>query len=121
VTKGTGLTLIALGAILAFAVNGHPSFLNIQVIGWIVMATGLAGILVPRSGYATLRRRIVRKRFGPDGPVTEVDERKYPPYFRLNPATLSPEEADTADLPAPADQPGDEGDRVETVDYYLDT
>ena len=29
----TGLTLIAFGAILAFAVKGHPSWLNIQVVG----------------------------------------------------------------------------------------
>jgi len=28
----TGLTLIALGAILAFAVRGHPSWLNIQMV-----------------------------------------------------------------------------------------
>ena len=29
----TGLTLVAIGAILAFAVKAHPSFLNLQVAG----------------------------------------------------------------------------------------
>jgi len=96
---GSGLTLIALGAILAFAVNGHPSFLNIQVVGWVIMLTGATGMLVPRAGYAAVRRRIVRRRGGPGGAVTEVEERRYPPYIRLNPGSLEHQE-DPADLVA---------------------
>lgn len=96
---GSGLTLIALGAILAFAVNGHPSFLNIQVVGWVIMLTGVAGMLVPSAGYAAVRRRVVRRRGGPGGTVTEVEERRYPPYIRLNPASLEHQE-DPADLVA---------------------
>ena len=95
---GIGLALIALGAIFAFAVNGHPSFLNIQVAGWVIMLTGLAGMLVPRSGYAAVRRRIVRRGV-PGDRITEVEERRYPPYIRLNPASLEHRE-DPADLVA---------------------
>jgi len=43
----TGLALVAVGAILAFAVTGHPSFLNVQVAGWVIMLTGVAGMLGP--------------------------------------------------------------------------
>ena len=43
----TGLALIAIGAILAFAVTTSPSFLNLQVVGWILILTGVAGLVVP--------------------------------------------------------------------------
>ena len=46
----SGLLLVALGAILAFAVRGHPTWLNIQVVGWVIMLTGVAGMLLPRRG-----------------------------------------------------------------------
>ncbi|HWM95438.1 MAG TPA: hypothetical protein VNO54_00125 [Streptosporangiaceae bacterium] len=84
----TGLTLIALGAILAFAVQGHPSWLNIQVVGWVIMLTGVAGMAIPRRGYGWLRRRMVLRR-GPGGqPVVDrMDEKRYPPYIMLNPGS----------------------------------
>lgn len=82
----TGLFLIALGAILAFAVQGHPSWLNIQVVGWVIMLTGAAGMAIPRRGYGWLRRRMVLRR-GPGGrPVVDhVEEKRYPPYIMINP------------------------------------
>jgi hypothetical protein len=82
----SGLMLVAFGAILAFAVKGHPSWLNIQVVGWVIMLTGVAGMLLPRRGYGWLRRRMVLRR-GPGGrPVAgRVEERRYPPYVMLNP------------------------------------
>jgi len=85
---GTGLTLIAFGAILAFAVQGHPSWLNIQVVGWVFMLTGIVAMAVPRRGYGWLRRRMVLRR-GPGGrPVVDrVEEQRYPPYVMLNPGS----------------------------------
>lgn len=94
----SGLTLVALGAILAFAVTGHPWFLNLQVAGWVIMLTGVAGMLIPRRGYGWLRRRIVLRR-GPGGrPVIKhAEEQRYPPYVILNPAaTVAGEPAGTA-------------------------
>jgi hypothetical protein len=84
----SGLTLIALGAILAFAVKGHPSWLNIQVVGWVIMLTGVAGMVIPRRGYGWLRRRMVLRR-GPGGApvVSNVEEKRYPPYVMLNPGS----------------------------------
>ena len=83
-----GLMLVALGAILAFAVRGHPSFLNIQVAGWVIMLTGVAGMVLPRRGYGWLRRRMVLRRGPHDRPVVNrFEEAHYPPYVMLNPRT----------------------------------
>jgi hypothetical protein len=57
-----GLGVIAIGAILAFAVTSSPSFLNLQIAGWVIMLTGVAGIVVPRRGYGWMRRRVVVRR-----------------------------------------------------------
>jgi hypothetical protein len=80
------LTLIAIGAIFTFAVTAHPSFLNLQIAGVVIMATGVAGLLLPRRNQqGWLRRRTILRR-GPRGPVVgEVDETRFPPYVMLNP------------------------------------
>ncbi len=112
----TGLFLIALGAILAFAVQGHPSWLNIQVVGWVIMLTGVAGMAIPRRGYGWLRRRMVLRR-GPGGrPVVDrVEEQRYPPYIMLNPgangiAETAPEVSpDIPTVVGPLEDPDPEG------------
>ena len=48
----TSLTLVALGAIMAFAITGHPSFLNLQVTGWVLILTGVAGAIIPPQQLA---------------------------------------------------------------------
>ena len=64
----TGLTLLAIGAILAFAVSASPPGVNINVVGWIVMLTGVAGFLIPRRASGWLRSRVlVRKSSGVPG------------------------------------------------------
>lgn len=41
------LILIAVGAILAFAVHQHPgASVNVHVVGWILMGVGLVGVLL---------------------------------------------------------------------------
>src|SRR5215475_8634901 len=55
----TSLALVAVGAILAFAITRSPSFLNLQVVGWVLMATGAVGAVIPRRGYGWLRRSLV--------------------------------------------------------------
>jgi hypothetical protein len=64
------LTLLAIGAILTFAVTGHPSFLNLQVAGLVIMATGVAGLFLPRRGSGWLRRWTVLCKGPP--PIPEV-------------------------------------------------
>ena len=46
----TSLTLVAVGAIIAFAITAHISWLNLQVIGWILILTGLATTLPTPDG-----------------------------------------------------------------------
>jgi hypothetical protein len=119
----TCLTLIAIGAIFTFAVTASPSFLNLQVAGVVIMATGVAGLFLPKRSQGWLRRRTVLRR-GARGPVVgSVDEQRYPPYVMLNPGAdphqsngqqpgdltaadaVEPEERDhTAPIP---DLPGD--------------
>jgi hypothetical protein len=43
---GTSLFLIAVGAILYFAVNAHISGLEISTVGLILMIVGIAGALI---------------------------------------------------------------------------
>jgi hypothetical protein len=96
----TSLTLIAIGAILAFAVTASPSFLNLQVAGLVIIATGLAGLFIPRRGHGWLRRRVVR-RPGTRAPLVErIDETRTPSYVMLNPAVLDSVQSD----PEPVDE-----------------
>lgn len=43
---GVGLFLIALGAILTFAVTGKVSGINVQTVGVVLMIVGLIGLLI---------------------------------------------------------------------------
>jgi hypothetical protein len=115
----TGLALIAIGAILAFAVSQSPSFLNLQIVGWVLILTGVAGMVVPRRGYGWLRRRVVVRR--PRGPdtvlepetqtqVREIDPSPVFPNPRL-PATETPVERTATGAGQPAE---------ETVEEYFE-
>jgi len=55
---GTGLALICVGAILAFAVRANPSFFNWNIAGWVIMVVGVLGLAIPRRGYAWVGRRL---------------------------------------------------------------
>jgi hypothetical protein len=81
----TGLALIAIGAILTFAVTTHPSFLNLQVAGVVIMLTGVAGLFLPKPSHGWLRRRTVLRRGSRGAVVGHMDETRYPPYVMLNP------------------------------------
>jgi hypothetical protein len=82
----TGLALVAIGAILAFAVTTSPSFLNLQVAGWILILTGLAGLFVPRRGYGWLRRRVVVRRPRGEAVAANGEPRRFrnSRWFRQN-------------------------------------
>lgn len=84
----SGLTLVAIGAILTFAVMAHPRFLNLQVAGVVIMLVGVAGLLLNRSGDNWLRRRVIVRR-GRGGPVVgHIDETNYPSYVHIDPEAL---------------------------------
>ena len=94
---GAGLALIAFGAILAFAVNSTPSWLNLHVVGWVLMLVGLVGLVIPRSTYGLISRRIQTRR------TTYPTTRVRPAQYTTRPASGSLE-AGTAPLPTFVDQ-----------------
>jgi len=58
---GASIFLLAVGAILAFAVNAHISGLDINVIGWILMACGLVGLIITLWYWNSRRRTVVTR------------------------------------------------------------
>jgi hypothetical protein len=56
---GGSIFLIALGAILAFAVNAHISGIDINVVGYVLMLAGLVGLLVTLWYWNSRRRSTV--------------------------------------------------------------
>ena len=73
---GVSLFLIAVGAILTFAVNAEVSGVDINVIGWILMGIGAAGLLLSLlfwsswggPGYWGRRRETYVEEGPPAGP-----------------------------------------------------
>jgi hypothetical protein len=57
-----GLLVIALGAILAFAVTTNTSVLNLHTTGFVLMIIGVLGLVLPRGSYGWLTTRLVRRR-----------------------------------------------------------
>jgi hypothetical protein len=47
----TSLTLVAVGAIIAFAITAHIAFLNLRVTGWVLIRTGVAGAIITRRRW----------------------------------------------------------------------
>jgi hypothetical protein len=89
---GVGLLIIAVGAILAFAVRANTSFINLHTAGWVLMIIGLIGMLIPGRTYGRVGRKLLVKRTrqwpGDGGPANETTEgRNIPPYITYNPGT----------------------------------
>jgi hypothetical protein len=93
---GTGLAVVAIGAILAFAVRTNTSVFNLHTAGWVLMVIGVIGMAIPRRGYGWVGRRLfVRQaRWRPGRNVEEV---VYPTRINRNPANTRVQ----AGLPAP--------------------
>jgi hypothetical protein len=56
---GFSIFLLAVGAILAFAVNATVAGLDISVVGWILMGAGVIGLILTMVVLAPRRRRTV--------------------------------------------------------------
>jgi len=50
---GVSIFLIAIGAVLAFAVHATTGAVNVHTVGWILMAVGLAGGLLSMIFWST--------------------------------------------------------------------
>jgi len=74
-TLGTSLVLIAVGAVLRFAVNVSTSGFNIHTIGVILMIVGGVGFILSLlwvTMWADRRNRVAHER-------VVYDDRDYPP------------------------------------------
>lgn len=73
---GAGIFLVAVGAILAFAVNWTANGFNIHTIGIILMIAGVAGIILDIALFAPRRRSrsttVVSNNGTPEQQVTEA-------------------------------------------------
>ncbi len=56
---GGSIFLIALGAIFAFAVEAELGWLNLSVVGWVLMFAGVAGLIVTLHFWNSRRRAVV--------------------------------------------------------------
>ncbi len=71
---GGSIFLLALGAILAFAVNAEFSGIDINVVGYVLMLAGLIGLVVTIWFWNSRRRTVVteaRPVMRSDGQVVE--------------------------------------------------
>ncbi|MEG3637428.1 DUF6458 family protein [Micromonospora palythoicola] len=71
---GTSIFLLALGAILTFAVNASIGGLDIDVVGWILMAAGVLGLILTTLVWGRRRQTVATA----DEPVEyrRVEERR---------------------------------------------
>lgn len=113
-TRATSLTVIAIGAIFAFAVTTSPHFLNLQVVGWILMATGVAGLLLERRNRDWLRRTVIVRR----APDTSRFNRRRPTQI----ASGAPDERPAAERRSAEGQTEPIGESVEreTIEEYIE-
>lgn len=78
---GVSILLIAVGLILALAVHVTVSGVDIQVVGWILVAAGALGLVLEFALFAPRRRypaaRDYPARDNPAGPTTVEERRIY--------------------------------------------
>ncbi|SCG61273.1 DUF6458 family protein [Micromonospora coxensis] len=56
---GAGIFLIAVGAIFAFAIDANLGWLNVNVVGWVLMLVGVVSLLLTLHFWNTRRRTVV--------------------------------------------------------------
>lgn len=95
----TALTVVAIGAILAFAVTAEPPGFSFHVAGWVLMVTGIAGAVLPRRGYSWLRRRVVVSGADRRAPGTQQVQRAFSRLLVPGGVIAEPQPDDTVELP----------------------
>lgn len=75
-STGMGISIIAVGAILRFALKGgSPHWLNVHAVGVILILAGLLGLLLPGSARARLSPGWLRTRWdSPGEPQGQADQ-----------------------------------------------
>jgi uncharacterized membrane protein len=80
---GFSILLLAVGAILTFAVHVTVAGIDIAIVGWILMAAGVIGlvltmvVLAPRRRRSTTETRTVAEGGGHPGSQTVVEQQAH--------------------------------------------
>jgi hypothetical protein len=81
---GFGIFLIVVGAILTFALNVTVSWIDLHLVGWILMGAGVVVVIIGIVLIVRKRRSVVINRSGVDprngGQITETERRDDQPY-----------------------------------------
>jgi hypothetical protein len=56
---GASIFLIAVGAIIAFALEVRVGWLDLDVVGWVLMAAGAIGLILTMTIWSGRRRTVV--------------------------------------------------------------
>ena len=105
------LALIAVGAILAFAVKAPGGVISWSSAGWVLILTGIAGVLLPYLlPQRWTQRRVIRRGGAGRMPVGWTFRRRPNPRLATVPPPVVPaDEVITAeDTPAAAGAPAEE-------------
>ena len=68
---GASIFLIAVGAILAFAVHVQAGFLDLSVVGWILIVAGVIGLIMTMMIWGRRRQTVTRTPVVERGRVVE--------------------------------------------------
>lgn len=71
---GASVLLIAIGAILTFALNVQVGFLDLDVVGWVLMAAGVVGLIFTTLIWGPRRRGVVTRETTDDPAVPRSTE-----------------------------------------------
>jgi hypothetical protein len=70
---GASIFMLAVGAIIAFALHVHVGFLDLRVVGWVLMAAGAVGLIMTLTIFGSRRRTVVTSTTAP--PVAPGERR----------------------------------------------
>ncbi len=81
---GLGIFLIAVGAILAFALTTEPSGLDLDATGWILIVTGIFLVILSLAywGYRRSERVVEREIYTPVYQPIYTQARVYPRVYQ---------------------------------------
>jgi hypothetical protein len=80
-TIAGAILLIVVGAILTFATNVRVEGVNLDIVGWILMIAGAAGLVLSFFQEAIWTERAKRREVAPDDPRRDLPPRDLPPRY----------------------------------------
>jgi hypothetical protein len=73
---GASILLIAIGAILTFALNVQIGFVDLDVVGWVLMGAGVVGLIFTTLIWGPRRRQVVTRDVTDGVPPTSTEYRR---------------------------------------------